>query len=161
MRLPALLALFALTAFCSSSPAADGDGDFNGAWVAAMCPAGIKTDSGKCANFVLELFQKEDKVCGSHVFATAGATQMDEGGTPSITGNVADGVATITVISGRGTPPVQVRVELKIVNNRMQWKRLDDPTGDFLLPPAAQLTRSRNKTMFAPVFAQQLQAACR
>jgi len=160
MRLPALSVLLSLSLSCITATASDATDNFAGVWMATICPSGIKNDPGRCAHFVLELFQKEDKLCGSHVFATAGAAQMDEGGTPSLTGQVAEGTAHVTVRSGRGAQ-MRVPVELKIVNDRLQWKREEAPPGDYLLPLSAQLSKSKSKTMFAPTFAQQLQAACR
>lgn len=160
MRLPVLPILLSLALPCLPAMAADDENDFGGVWVATICPPGIRNDPAHCAHFVLELFQKEGKLCGSHVFATAGAGQMDEGGTPSIVGNVADGAAHVVAQSGRGRPPARMQVELKIVNDRLQWKRLEDPPGDYLLPSLALLNKSKSKTMFAPSFAQQLEAAC-
>jgi hypothetical protein len=161
MRLPALSVLLSLSLSCIAATTPEKGGDFTGVWMATICPPGIKSDPGRCAHFVLELFQKEDRLCGSHVFATAGAAQMDEGGTPSITGQVAEGIAHVTVQSGRGSPPMRVPAELRVVNDRLQWKREETPPGDYLLPLSAQLSKSKSKTMFAPTFAQQLQAACR
>ena len=154
MRLPILLAL------CLSSPAAlaeAGAGDLGGVWTGWQCPAGVRLDPGKCANFVLELFQKDGKLCGTHVYATAGASQMDEGGEmPSLIGEVADGAAAVTVQSGRS--PARIRAELKLANGRLQWRRLEGE-GDFLLPPAMQLTRSRHKSLRTPVLERQLRTA--
>lgn len=157
MRLFTFAALLALAAHAS---AASSDNDFSGAWVATLCPADVKPQSGQCSNFVLELHQKEGKVCGAHFFATAGAARVDEGSAPSLVGDIADGTASVVVVSGRGSPPVRVRVEMKKVNGALQWQRLDSPRGDFLMPLSARMTRSRAKTLFAPVFEQELKAAC-
>ena len=139
---------------------AAGNDDFSGAWVAWLCPGEAQRESGLCSNFVLELHQKENMLCGAHLFATAGAARVDEGGAPSVTGEIADGVARIVVVSGRGAPPVRVRVEMKKVNGMLQWQRLESPRGDYLMPLSTRLTKSRSRTLFAPVFEQELKAAC-
>lgn len=155
------LAGFLLAAICSPLQAAESGSDFSGAWVAAICPAGAQRNSGRCSNFVLELHQKQDRLCGAHIFATAGAGQLDEGGAPSLIGTVAaDGIATVTVESSRAAPPIKMRVELKMARGLLQWKRLDDPEGDYLLPLATQLTKSRHDTLFSPLFGQRLKAVC-
>jgi len=89
------------------------DHEFGGAWVASLCAANVPRESGQCANFVLELHQQDHLLCGAHFFATAGAERVDEGAAPSVIGTVANGVATVDVISGRATPPVRLRVELR------------------------------------------------
>lgn len=136
------------------------EGDFAGAWNGWVCPAGVKSHPAKCANFGLELHQKADKLCGSHVFATPGAKELDEGGTPSLIGDVVNEVGFAAVVSGRSEMPTQLQVELKVIKNTLHWRRLDTPPGDYLLPKSAKLTRSKSKSMFAPLFAQQLQTAC-
>lgn len=136
------------------------EGDYAGAWVATLCPAKEQPSSGKCSNFVLELLQQESRVCGAHVFATAGAAQMDEGPAPSVVGEVASGTANGVVVSGRGTPPARLQVELALRDGALYWKRLDNPPGDHLLPRKAKLTRAKGKTLFAPFFMQELQAMC-
>jgi hypothetical protein len=157
MRIPTLLALLMLSTYAL---AAAGDNDFSGAWTASVCPSGAQKDPGRCSNFVLELLQKGDKLCGAHVFATAGAGRIDEGAAPSLTGNIADGAATATVTSGRVSPPIRVQVELRMVDGQLQWKRLENPKGDYLLPLSAQMNRSRRKTLMTPMFEQELSAAC-
>lgn len=157
MRLFTLAALLLLVP-CASSVA--DNPDFSGAWVAWLCPQGVQRESGMCSNFVLELHQSGGKLCGAHFFATAGAARIDEGAAPSVTGDVADGVASIVAISGRASPPVRVRAEMKMANGALQWQRLESPPGDYLLPLSTRLTRSRKKTLFAPVFEHELRAAC-
>lgn len=136
------------------------EGDFSGAWVAWLCPAGVQRESGKCSNFVLELHQKEGKLCGAHFYSTAGAEQVDEGAAPSLTGDIAGDAANVVTISNRGRTPIRVRAEIKKANGALQWQRLENPPGDYLLPLTARLTKSRSKTLFAPVFEHQLRAAC-
>ncbi|HEY0844166.1 MAG TPA: hypothetical protein VGE12_02295 [Noviherbaspirillum sp.] len=154
------LVILAASLFASALPAIAQNNDFSGAWVAWLCPNGVSRDSGKCSNFVLELHQKEGRLCGAHFFATAGASRVDEGAAPSITGEIADDTASVVTISSRAMPPVRVRAEMKMVNGALQWKRLENPSGDYLLPLSTRLTRSRSKTLFAPVFEHELRAAC-
>ena len=155
-----LVLLIVLLVPCSQAGAGNADGDFNGAWTAWLCPSGSRYDPNKCSNFVLELFQKQDRLCGAHLFATAGARQLDEGTAPSLAGTIVDGIATVVVTSGRAAPSIQVQVTLKIVKGVLQWQRLDKPAGDYLLPLSVQLTRSRHATLFSTVFEQKLKAAC-
>lgn len=140
--------------------AAFAESEFSGVWTAVVCPSGIKNAPGKCSHFVLELFQKHDKLCGSHVYATPDADQMDEGAGPSLTGTIAGNIATVSVLSGRSPSTAGITAELKMVNGRLRWHRLDHPGRNDLLPTSAQFTRSRAKTLLNPVFAQQLSAAC-
>lgn len=135
--------------------------DFSGVWTGWQCPSGQSPQSGKCANLVLELHQRQDRVCGSHIFATAGATHIDEGNAPSITGAVgANAIASVVVESNGLRNPVQANVELSLVKGALQWKRLDEPGGQYLLPQSMQLTRSKHGTLFTPTFEQQLKAVC-
>lgn len=152
--------LFPLLLLAPALPASAQSNDFSGAWVAWLCPNGVTRDSGKCSNFVLELHQKEGRLCGAHFFATAGASRVDEGAAPSITGEIADDTASVITVSGRAVPPVRVRAEMRMVNGALQWKRLENPSGDYLLPMNTRLSRSRSKTLFAPVFEHELRAAC-
>lgn len=95
------------------------------------------------------------------MFASAGAAEMDEGAAPSFVGTVAGSGATALVISGRGSPPARLRVELTMRDDgALKWERLDNPPGDYLLPRVATMTRSPRKTLFAPLFAHELQAVC-
>lgn len=155
MRIPPLFALCLLAPL----PAFAAD-DFSGAWVAWICPNGVQRDSGKCSNFVLELHQKGDQLCGAHMFSTAGAERIDEGMAPSVLGEISNDVATVVAMSTRTNPPVKVRVEMKKSNGMLHWVRLEHPKGDYLLPPATRLSKSKSKTLFAPVFEQELKAAC-
>lgn len=154
--------LFMLVALMLLSPwaAAANDNDFSGAWVAWLCPEGVQRESGQCSNFVLELHQQQDKLCGAHFYATPGAARVDEGAAPSVTGDVANGTASVVVISGRSAPPVRVRVEMKKVNGMLQWQRIDSPRGDYLMPLSTRMSKSKSKTLFAPVFEHELKAAC-
>jgi hypothetical protein len=152
MRIAAFLVLL------FSFAGARADVDLSGAWVAWICPSGVQQDLGRCSNFVLELHQKGEHLCGAHVYATAGAGRMDEGAAPSVTGKVADGVVTMTVTSGRA--PVRIPVEMKIARGALQWQRLESPNGDYLLPLSTRLTRAKSKTLFAPLFEQELRTAC-
>lgn len=156
MRLHLLIALSLLV----SLPPASAADDFSGAWVAWLCPNGVQRDSGKCSNFVLELHQKDDQLCGAHFFSTAGAERIDEGMAPSVLGEISNDVATMVAMSTRATPAVKVKVELKKSNGMLSWIRLENPSGDYLLPQATRMSKSKSKTLFAPVFEQELKAAC-
>jgi hypothetical protein len=150
-----LAGLFAVAAASAQSA------EFAGSWSAWICPAGAQPEGGKCSSFVLVLHQKQDKLCGTHVFATAGARAMDEGGVPSVSGTVADGTAGVVIESGRSSPGTKVPGELKAGSRSgLQWKRLENPKGDYLLPASAQFTKSRSGSMFSPVFEQRVKAAC-
>ena len=157
MRIPLILLL--LTAASATTVSAN-ESNFGGVWTGWDCPRGASPNSGKCANLVLELHQKQDKLCGSHMFATAGATQIDEGGAPSITGTAHSESANVTaesIVKGAQAP---IKAELRLVNGRLEWKRTDDAGSGSLLPQAMKLTRSKHATLFHPVFEQQLKAVC-
>lgn len=135
--------------------------DFSGVWTGWQCPPGQSPQSGRCANLVLELHQRQDRVCGSHIFATAGATHIDEGNAPSITGSIGgNGIASVVVESTGLRQPVQATVELSLVKGKLQWKRLDQPGASNMLPQSMHLTRSKHGTLFTPTFEQQLKAVC-
>lgn len=134
--------------------------DFSGTWVAWICPAGVARESGKCSNFVLELHQQGSKLCGAHFYATAGATSVDEGAAPSISGDIAADSVDAVAISSRPATPVRVHVELTKRNGMLHWQRIESPPGDYLLPRAAKLSKSAKRTLFMPVFEQELKAAC-
>ncbi len=154
-----LTVLYALLMTSLSAMAAD-EGQFSGAWVAWICPAGTQYDPVKCANLVLELQQKHDRLCGAHVFATAGARQLDEGPSPSLTGIVSNGTAIVSVESGRASPPLKVKVEIKLARGGLQWRRLENPEGDYLLPLSAHLSKSKHGSLLHPVLGQRLEASC-
>ncbi|GIZ52258.1 hypothetical protein [Noviherbaspirillum aridicola] len=143
-----------------AAPAPAQTGDYAGAWQAWLCPEGLQRDSGRCSTFVLELHQKEGRLCGSHMFSNADASRIDEGGAPSITGESGGETAEVVLTSTFGKTPVQIRGELKRVGSALQWQRLDAPRGDYLLPQKARLTKAKKKSLFAPVFEQELQAIC-
>lgn len=151
--------LFALLLLSFHLPAV-AESDFSGAWVAQLCPTNVEPESGKCSTLVLELLQREDRLCGSHMFATAGAAEMDEGAPPSFIGEVIGEAATAIAISGRGSPPPRLRVELEMQGETLRWKMLDKPAPGQLLPRSARLKRAKGKTLFAPLFAQELKALC-
>jgi hypothetical protein len=160
MRVPQSQALLAALALAAAVPALADDTDFSGAWVGWLCPAGAQRDSGKCSNFVLELHQKNGRLCGAHTFSTADATQVDEGMAPSISGEVVGAGANLTVVSTLGKSPVSLRAELKRVGTALEWRRLDSPDGEYLLPQTARLSKAKKKSLFAPIFEQQLRANC-
>ncbi|WP_334188996.1 hypothetical protein [Noviherbaspirillum sp.] len=162
-RLLILVAACAPLSSLFGTPAAHAadESDFSGAWVAWICPSGAGRDSGKCSNFVIELIQKDSKLCGTHVFATPGASQMDEGDAASLTGDITGDAASVVVLSGRVSPPLKVSGELKLTkNSRLQWRRQGNPSGDHLLPESATFTKSRSKTLRTATFERDLQLAC-
>jgi hypothetical protein len=159
LRAALMIPCIALLHLPLSAMAADNP-NFSGSWTAWICPGGAPPDSGKCSSFALVLFQKNEKICGSHVFATAGARAMDEGGTPSLTGTIAGESAGITVESGRTTPGTRVQAQLHVSKGQLQWRRLDSPAGDYLLPASAHMTRSNQGSLLSPLFEQRLSAAC-
>lgn len=136
--------------------------DFNGTWLAWICPKGLKSSSGQCDNFVLELVQQQDRLCGAHIFATAGAREVDEGVPPSIRGVIENGIAHITLESSGANPPktaIQLQGELSRVKEHLLWRRLDSPAGQ-LLPAKTTLVRSPHNSLMHPSFEQRLRAAC-
>jgi hypothetical protein len=156
MRLPALL----LPLMLLPHPVSASNEVFDGAWVAWICPSGVERSSGQCANFVLELMEKDGKLCGAHMFATAGAARIDEGAAPSLIADVLNGSAAGIVISSLTASPIRMRVELTMDNGVLSWKRLESPPGDYLLPRNARLTKAKSRTLLAPVYEQELRAAC-
>ncbi len=148
-----------LIAITSGSPANASAGEFSGSWVGWVCPQPGPTNAARCASFSLRLLQKGDRVCGSHLFATAGARQMDEGGMPSLAANVQTDKATGTVESVRASPSVRIAVTLSEVNGGLLWQRLSNPSGDYLLPDELHLTRTRQVGL-SPLSEQRLSAAC-
>jgi hypothetical protein len=160
-RLPALSGLSGLLLLLlACRPGLAGAQDFNGSWTAWICPPGVAAGPEKCSSFVLALYQKEDRLCGSHLFATVGARQIDEGGLPSLAGTIAGTSAVISVESVLSAPPVQMKVELSLEQGRLRWRRLENPPGDYLLPMSARLSRSQHASLFNPVVEQRLAAAC-
>jgi hypothetical protein len=153
------LTLLTMLALAAQSPIAAADSaDFSGAWVGTICPPGVQRDLGQCSSFVLELHQQGKRLCGAHSFATAGAASTDEGAAPSINGEITEDVANVIAISGRA--PIRVHAEIKKSGASLQWLRQEAPSGDYLLPPSARLSKSKKKTLFAPMFEQELKAAC-
>lgn len=157
MRAIVPILLFALAA---PGTALAQQADYAGAWQAWLCPEGLQRDSGRCSTFVVELHQKDGRLCGSHMFSNADASRIDEGGAPSISGEVRGETAEIVLTSTFGKTPLQIRGELRRTGNNLQWQRLDAPRGEFLLPQKARLMKAKKKTLFAPVFEQELQAIC-
>lgn len=141
-------------------PAHAGNPDLSGAWQAWLCPQGLQRDSGRCSTFVLELHQKDGRICGAHTFSTADASRVDEGAAPSVVGKIAGDTAEVAVTSTVGGTPLQVRAELARAGAGLQWLRQDAPRGEYLLPQKARLTKARKKSLFAPVFEQELRAIC-
>jgi len=133
--------------------------DFSGSWTGWSCPPGTRPSSGQCASFVLTLYQKEAQICGSHLYATAGAGSLDEGGIPSFTGKVKGDAIDGTIESGRSAG-TRIRIALKMAGDRLQWKRLESPDADYLLPNSMLLSKAKRSNILHPVFAQRLSAIC-
>lgn len=139
--------------------------DFNGAWVGWMCPSGVQRQSGQCANFVLEVLHKGDTLCGTHMVATAGASEVEEGVAPSFQATVirADGAPATaegeirSVVRGN---MLAMRMRLSAQGRVLLWERLDSPSGAILLPKSQQLTKAPRATLLAPVFEQELRNGC-
>lgn len=149
-----------LLAVLACRPGLAGAQDFSGSWTAWICPPGVASGPEKCSSFVLAMYQKGDRLCGSHLFATVGAHQIDEGGLPSLSGTVSGTSAAIQVESVRDATPIRVKAELTLDQGRLRWHRLEDPPGEYLLPMSARLGKSRHASLFNPVFEQRLEAAC-
>jgi len=137
---------------------------FAGAWTAWMCPAGVAHVPEKCANFDVFLYQKGERICGAHTFATANATRLDEGGAPSIIGKL-DGVeANVTAQSSRSDPPVRMRVQMSFAKKKLPGKMVGmEPsrggTGEYLIPEDVWLS-STFEPVFSEDFAAELKTAC-
>lgn len=140
------------------NPAAGAD-DLNGAWTGWVCPQRGVSDPARCSSFSLQLLQRNNRLCGSHLFATAGARQMDEGGLPSLLATMADGQATGTIESVRESPPVRIPITLQIEGDELHWQRTANPPGDYLLPGSIRMKRSRQAGL-SPLSEQRLSASC-
>lgn len=163
MRLPVVLVLIGAaigTARAAPAPAPAAAADFKGDWVGWVCPAGQAVDPAHCSSLVLSLFQQGTHVCGAHLFATPGAGALDEGGTPSITGSIDGNAAHASVVSQRGSTPLELRVDLQREGEALLWRRLESPKGDYLLPLTARLKRSRKGAVLGDLVAQRLSAVC-
>lgn len=132
---------------------------FDGAWTSSICAKGKSRKAGECSTFVLELMERDGKLCGTHMYATPGAERIDEGAAPSLTADIEGGNASGVAISNLATP-VRMKVELRLDGRALRWEREEEPGGETLLPRKARLTRSGKPTLLAPLFAQELRAAC-
>ncbi|MDB5796845.1 MAG: hypothetical protein JWP36_747 [Paucimonas sp.] len=134
--------------------------DLNGSWSGMICPQPGVGDASRCASFTLRLYQKQDRICGTHLFATAGARQMDEGGMPSIMAKASGDAINGTVESQRVSPAIRIPVTLSLAGTELRWQRTENPPGDYLLPHSMILTRSRQGGILSPLSEQRLSAAC-
>jgi hypothetical protein len=157
MRLTALIAL--LPAITISQVAMAASEALSGTWVGWICPQADQANAVRCSSFSLHLLQKGLRLCGSHLYATAGARQIDEGGLPSLLAALEGDKATGTVESGRSSLTVRIAVTLSLADGALQWQRLANPAGDYLLPDTLRMTRSRQSGL-RPRSEQQLSAAC-
>ncbi len=134
--------------------------DWDGAWTGYVCPQGSAVNPARCASLYLRLYSRNARVCGSHVFASAGAREMDEGGTPSIIASVQDKLARGTVQSIRATPALSIQLSMQLEDQALRWQLGGNPDGDYLLPRSLALTRSKQGGMLSPMFEQRLAASC-
>lgn len=118
-RLLARLLLFCLAAVPPGAWAADA----NGSWIGYICPQPGVNDMARCSSFYLRLYQRNDRICGSHLFATAGAGQMDEGNAPSVLGTVDKELVNATVESVRPAQAMRIPVTLQINDNELRGRR--------------------------------------
>lgn len=140
----------------TSAYAADAMG---GAWTGWVCPQGGGKDVARCSSFTLQLLARNNRVCGSHLFATAGAREMDEGELPSLFATVDAELATGTVESGRGSSPMRLPVKLSREGDELHWQLVETPVGDYLLPASIRMKRARQGGLH-PLAEQRLIAAC-
>lgn len=134
--------------------------DWSGAWIGYACPQGTAANPARCASLYVRLYSRNAKLCGSHVFATAGAREMDEGGTPSVVAALDGKLAQGTVQSTRSAPAVTLGLTLQLNNGEMLWQRDPKPEGNYLLPRSLKLTRSKEGGMLSPMFEQRLASSC-
>jgi uncharacterized protein YecT (DUF1311 family) len=137
---------------------------FAGGWTAWMCPPGAAHDPEHCASFEIFLYEKEGQLCGAHIFATANATRLDEGGAPSIIGKLNGPEADMIAQSGRSDPPVRMRVRMSLAKNGLHWKMVGmEPSqggsGEYLIPEDVWL-HSTFEHVFSEEFATELKTAC-
>lgn len=160
MRRPIRIAALLLVCLSATPLAARAADDWNGSWIGYVCPAGVTGNAARCASFFLRLHSRNARVCGSHVYATAGAREMDEGGTPSVLAKLEGKNANGTIESARTSPPTTLPVVLHLENEELRWQRTANPAGDYLLPRNVTMTRSRQGSMLSPLFEQRLASSC-
>lgn len=153
----AVLALAFISMFPLSGAAQD---DWNGAWTGYVCAQGGVVDPARCASLFLRLYSRNARVCGSHVFATAGAKEMDEGGTPSIVATTEGTLARGSVQSTRASPPLSIPLSLQLENGKLRWQLGGNAVGDYLLPRNLDLSHAKAAGMLSPLFEQRLAASC-
>jgi hypothetical protein len=147
-----------LLLLCACTPALAAN--FNGSWTGYVCPKPGMNDRARCSSFSIRLFERNGRVCGSHVFATAGAREMDEGGTPSLLATHDGDNVNGTVESARSSPPVRLAFTLAAADQELRWQLTNNPPGDYLLPRSMTMRRTRGSGLLSPLFEQRLSAAC-
>ena len=121
----------ALLLLASASVAAASD--FSGEWEIALCDNG----RGKpCGSAHFSLLQYGTRICGDHMFYTAGAGRINEGFPGFVRGTVEGETAILLVRSGRND--ALVRGKAIRVGDDLQWQTLEelepgDPVGDGLI----------------------------
>ena len=123
-----LIALLALASVSSGAVP-----DFSGEWEIALCYNG---KDQPCGSAHFSLLQYGTRICGDHMFYTAGAGRMNEGNPGSVRGTVEGDTAVLLVRSGRNG--ALVRGKATRVGNDLRWKTLEklepgEPVGDGLI----------------------------
>jgi hypothetical protein len=111
--------------------------DFSGSW-------NFQT---KSSGFGFDLVQTGDKIEGYHNSVVGSGRRVDTvlkefGSPPSITGTIANGVATVKFKSGYGDG--EGEAEMKIEKGRLEWK-ITNSTGQHYFPEACVLTKVKPK----------------
>jgi hypothetical protein len=109
-----------------------GDAGFTGEWTLRLCRDGVED----CGNYTVHLFQRGNRLCGRHEFATLGLSELDESAGLSVRGRANGNVALIELTSGRDASVSQHR--LRRHGKTLQWdfiKWLTPLPHDGLIPP--------------------------
>ena len=135
-----------------------------GGWSAWMCPAGVKEDPDRCANFGIYLYDRTGQLCGLYSYVSARAERADEGGTPSIIGQSSGTQATVVAQSDWSDPPVRVHAQLTLKDNRLHWKSgvvdiHQGGSGEYWIPDDVWLNRTFDPVVTDKAMAD-LKAAC-
>lgn len=134
---------FAQTACAVQPNAATTQGAFTGTWTVQWCNKAWP--SVECGGFTVDLWQRGDRICGSHGAATPGLSRVDEGKARSIVGMAVGPTAVLTVRSGRSGGVSLVTVKRQ--PDALQWTRTETITdglgSDDLIAAEAVLKRAR------------------
>lgn len=135
-----------------------------GGWSAWMCPAGVKEDPDRCANFAIYLYDRAGQLCGLYTYVSARAEQADEGGTPSIIGQSNGTQATVIAQSDWSDPPVRVHAQLTLKDNSLHWKSgavdiAKGSSGEHWIPDDVWLSRTFDSVVTGKIM-EDLKSAC-